>query len=356
VNFIPKKTRVLIADDSALMRKIISDVINSDPSLEVISTAKNGEEAYQKVIALKPDVVTMDVEMPVMDGLTTLERLMRDYPLPVVMLSALTQSGASATIKALEIGAIDFITKPSGSISIDIAKLSQEIILKVKTAAEAKIGMFSQPVSQVSAPLARAKQDLKSIVKGNFTLTVIGTSTGGPKALHEVMGSLPSGLNTAILIVQHMPIGFTKSLAQRLDSVSQFTVKEAEEGDIIESGKAYVAPGNFHMEISSQGDRYTIHLTQDPQVNGHRPSVDVLFQSAAKLRATKVGVIMTGMGSDGAQGLKILKDAGVKTIGESAETCVVYGMPKSAFKIGAVDFEVPLYKISGQIVQALRTG
>lgn len=207
--------------------------------------------------------------------------------------------------------------------------------------------------SQVPAPLAPVKQDLKSIVKGYFSLTVIGTSTGGPKALHEVMRSLPSGLNTAILIVQHMPAAFTKSLAQRLDSVSQFTVKEAEEGDIIESGKAYVAPGNFHMEISSQNDRYTIHLTQDSQVNGHRPSVDVLFQSAAKLKATKVGVIMTGMGSDGAQGLKILKDAGVKTIGESAETCVVYGMPKSAFKIGAVDFEVPLHKISGQIVQAL---
>ena len=354
MNFIPMKSRVLIADDSALMRKIISDVINSDPSLEVICTAKNGEEAYQKVISLMPNVVTMDVEMPIIDGLSTLERLMRDHPVPVVMLSALTQSGASATINALEKGAIDFITKPSGSISIDIAKLSQEIILKVKIAAEVKVGRFNQPVPQVPVPLDRVKQNLKSSVKDHFSLAVIGTSTGGPKALHEVMGSLPSGLNTAILIVQHMPAGFTKSLAQRLDSVSQFSVKEAEEGDVIERGKAYVAPGNFHMEISSHNDRYIIHLTQDPQVNGHRPSVDVLFQSAAKLKATKVGVIMTGMGSDGAQGLKILKDAGVKTIGESAETCVVYGMPKSAFKIGAVDLEVPLDKISGQIVQALQ--
>lgn len=349
----PQKIRVLVADDSALMRKIISDVINSDPGLEVLATAKNGQEAYEKVIALKPDVVTMDVEMPVMDGLTTLERLMQDHPMPVVMLSALTQSGASATMTALEKGAVDFIAKPSGCISIDLATLSREIITKVKTAASVQVDRFKRQASRPTVPIVPLKTDIKSIVKGYFSLVVIGTSTGGPKALHEVMSVLPPGLNIAILIVQHMPAGFTKSLAQRLDSVSHFKVKEAEDGDIIERGNAYVAPGNFHMEINSQNERYAIHLSQEPQVNGHRPAVDVLFNSAAKAKATKVGVIMTGMGSDGAQGMKTLKEAGVVTIGESAETSVVYGMPKSAYKLGVVDYEVPLYKISDQIVRAL---
>lgn len=203
-------------------------------------------------------------------------------------------------------------------------------------------------------PPARIQPDLKSLVQGKFALVVMGTSTGGPKALHEVMSSLPSGLNAAILIVQHMPPGFTRSLAQRLDSVSPFRVKEAEDGDIIERGKAYIAPGNYHMEIKFQIDKHVIQLSQAPQVNGHRPSVDVLFNSAAKVKETKVGVIMTGMGSDGALGMKALKESGVVTIGESAETSVVYGMPKAAFKLGVVDYEVPLYRISDQIVQALR--
>lgn len=351
---VTSRVRVLVADDSALMRKIISDVVNSDPSLEVIATARNGEEAYQKVLALKPDVVTMDIEMPVMDGLTTLEKLMKDHPVPVVMLSALTHKGAAATITALEKGAVDFIAKPSGTISVDLAKLSQEIITKIKTAAEVKVSRFKMAMPRPEVPPARIQPDLKSLVQGKFALVVMGTSTGGPKALHEVMSSLPSGLNAAILIVQHMPPGFTRSLAQRLDSVSPFRVKEAEDGDIIERGKAYIAPGNYHMEIKFQIDKHVIQLSQAPQVNGHRPSVDVLFNSAAKVKETKVGVIMTGMGSDGALGMKALKESGVVTIGESAETSVVYGMPKAAFKLGVVDYEVPLYRISDQIVQALR--
>lgn len=349
----PRKVRVLVADDSALMRKIISDVINSDPGLEAIATAKNGEETLQKVMALQPDVVTLDVEMPILDGLSTLERLMKEHPVPVVMLSALTQAGATATIRALEIGAVDFIAKPSGSISMDLANLSQEIITKIRTAAEAKVSSIKNVQTRPAVPIAPLKPDLKSLVKGSFPLVVIGTSTGGPKALHEVMSTLPAGLNAAVLIVQHMPPGFTRSLAQRLDSVSPLTVKEAEDGDIIARGNAYVAPGNFHMEIAQLNERYAIQLSQTPQVNGHRPAVDVLFYSAAKIKATKAAVIMTGMGSDGALGLKALKDAGITTIGESAETSVVYGMPKAAFKLGAVDYEVPLYKISEQIVHSL---
>lgn len=350
-----KKIRVLIADDSALMRKILSDIVNSDPQLEVIATAKNGQEAYDKACALKPDVVTMDVEMPVLNGLQALDLLMKENPLPVVMLSALTQTGANATITALEKGAVDFIAKPSGSISVDIADLSQEIIAKIKTSANIQISKIKRVTTKSKIDTVPIKPDLPSMLRSTVPLVVIGTSTGGPKALHEVMSSLPSGLNTAILIVQHMPPGFTRSLAQRLDTVSHFEVKEAEDGDIIERGKAYVAPGNFHMEIIAADTKNKLRLTQKPQVNGHRPSVDVLFHSAAKIKDTKVGVIMTGMGGDGAIGLKALKDNGVVTIGESAETCVVYGMPKSAFLLGAVDYEVPLYKIGEQIVQALRT-
>ncbi|MFY9174718.1 MAG: chemotaxis response regulator protein-glutamate methylesterase [Peptococcia bacterium] len=355
MNFSAQKIRVLVADDSALMRKIISDVINSDPQLEVIATARNGKEAYEKAIKLQPDVITMDVEMPILNGLEALDLIMGERPTPVVMLSALTHSGASATITALEKGAVDFIAKPSGTISPDLAKLSQEIISKVKVASEVQVTKIGGFMPRVQPKPVSLKPDLRSIVKGTFPIVVIGTSTGGPKALHEVMSSLPSGLNAAILIVQHMPPGFTRSLAQRLDSVSSFAVKEAEDGDVIERGKAYVAPGDYHMEIATDNGKHLIRLNQKPQVNGHRPAVDVLFHSAAKINATKVGVIMTGMGSDGALGLKALKEAGAVTIGESAETSVVYGMPKSAFKIGAVDYEVPLYKISEQIVQALRT-
>ena len=350
-----QKIKVLVADDSAFMRMILTDIINGDPALTVIDAAKNGEEACKLAKELKPDVITLDVEMPFMDGLTALEKIMQERPTPVVMLSALTQKGATATIAALEIGAVDFIAKPSGNVSVDFTKLSQEIIAKIKTAAKAKIASY-KPLSAAAAMTQyKSKQDLAGFLKTNFSLIVIGTSTGGPRALHEVLSALPEGLNIAILIVQHMPPDFTKSLAERLNHVSPFKVKEAAEGDLIEKGHAYVAPGNYHMEIVQRNNDLCIHLSQAPPMNGHRPSVDMLFNSAAKIKDVKIGVIMTGMGNDGALGMKAMKDSGIITIGESAETCVVYGMPKSAYKLGAVLYEVPLFKISNQILQVLRS-
>lgn len=348
-----KKIRVLIAEDSAFMRRIISDAVNSDPALEVIATAANGSEACRKALALKPDVITMDIEMPVMDGLSALERLMKEHPVPVVMLSALTQSGASATITALEKGAVDFISKPGSITSMDIDQLSREIVLKLRVAAQVQVKSLRVTTPEPEPSLTGLGTGKKRTDRGSISLVVIGTSTGGPKALHEIMSTLPSGLNAAILIVQHMPPGFTKSLAQRLDSVSRYKVKEAEEGDIIERDRAYVAPGNFHMEVREEKGRLCLGLSQNPQVNGHRPSADVLFYSAAKVRTEKVGVILTGMGGDGALGLKALKESGAITLGESPETCVVYGMPKVAMQHGAVDHELPLYRISAQILDSL---
>lgn len=354
--------KVLVADDSALMRKILSDIINSDETMEVVATARNGQDAYEKILKYSPDVVTLDVEMPVMDGLATLEKIMKEHPLPVVMLSALTQNGASATIKALEKGAVDFISKPGGSISVDIGQLKPEIINKIKCAAGISLNKCMGRSTLRTVPKPRICEERKQppeekviLNRGDkgLKLVAIGTSTGGPKALHEVMSHFKTGFNAAVLIVQHMPPGFTKSLAQRLDSISEYSVKEAEDGDEIKGEAAYLAPGSSHMEVVEQRGKYVIKLNQNPPVNGHRPAADVMMEKVAKIPLPKIGVIMTGMGSDGAKGMKSLKEAGAVTIGESAETCVVYGMPKSAYKLGVIDHEVPLYKIADTIMQAL---
>ena len=362
-----KKIKVLIADDSAFMRKILSDIVNSDPQLEVVAVARNGEEAYQKTISYSPDVITLDIEMPVMDGLTTLGMIMEKHPVPVIMLSALTQEGALSTIRALEKGAVDFVAKPGGSISAVSADLGQEIIEKIKVAAGISLRKIKSPqiknipeikTKTVITPEKQPAQNIQQLtVSGDRTglsLIAIGTSTGGPKALHEVMSNLNKTPRTAILIVQHMPPGFTKSLAQRLDSVSQYHVTEAQNGEAIEDGMAYIAPGGYHMEATYQVDKLKLALSQAPTVNGHRPSVDVLMKSVAALKIPKIGVIMTGMGNDGAEGIKLMKDSGSINIGESADTCVVYGMPKSAAQLGALDYEVPIDKIDGYIEKALR--
>lgn len=348
-----RKIRVLVADDSALMRKLVSDIINSDTHMMVVDTARNGEDALAKVIKLKPDVVTLDIEMPVMDGLTTLERIMKEYPIPVIMVSALTGAGAVATISALEKGAVDFITKPSGSISMDIEKVRQEIINKVRVAADVRLKKTDNLPRIIKEKIEYSIKDQTRAVMRDSSLVFIGTSTGGPKALHEVLSNIPSGLNTSILIVQHMPPGFTNSLAQRLDAISAFNVKEAEDGEEVKKGWAYIAPGNYHMEIADFNGKFLIRLNQSPNVNGHRPSVDVLFNSAAKLPVKKVGVIMTGMGGDGALGLKAMKKTGAYTIAENQDTSVVYGMPRVAYSLGIVDYHVPLYRIADSIVQVL---
>jgi two-component system chemotaxis response regulator CheB len=351
---------VLVVDDSAFMRKVISDIINSDPLLQVVSTARNGQEALLKINLHQPDVVTLDIEMPEMDGLTALEILMSTHPLPVVMVSNLTQVGAEATIRALQLGAVDFIPKPSGQISLDIGKLSDEIINKIKVAATARVTLQEispdPDLSQIQPNLS-LKQEINYESHLN-KLIVIGASTGGPKALNQVLSAIPADIDAALLIVQHMPAGFTKSLANRLNAVSQIRVKEAEEGEPILTGCAYIAPGDYHLRVYRQklplGSRLVVKLGHDSPRGGHRPSVDeMLFSVAKQFWGPVVGVIMTGMGQDGTAGLKLMQARGAQIIAEHQSTCVVYGMPRAAIESGYVNQVVPLPEITPTILKLL---
>ncbi|SCY13467.1 protein-glutamate methylesterase/protein-glutamine glutaminase [Alkaliphilus peptidifermentans] len=346
--------KVLIVDDSAFMRKILTDIINSDPNLMVVGFARNGNEAIEKRKSLQPDIITMDVEMPIMNGIEALKFIMKNNPLPVVMLSSLTADGAEATMTALDLGAVDFIQKPSSVFHINAEEMKWELTDKIKAAAKAKIlkkftdeGIISESIIYKIG--TRRKSSSKN------RIITIGTSTGGPKALQAVIPLLPADIPASILIVQHMPPGFTRSLAERLDTISQITVKEAENGEKILPGVAYVAPGDQHLEIEKRVNECYIRLSNSDPVSGHRPSVDVMFNSVAELQQEKVlAVIMTGMGSDGAMGLKELKDRkNAPVIAQDEESCVVYGMPKSAVKIGVVDEIVPLNKIANAILNRL---
>jgi two-component system, chemotaxis family, protein-glutamate methylesterase/glutaminase len=361
-----RKIKVLVVDDSAFMRKVIADLLSQDPFIEIIDKARNGKEAVKKVKELLPDVVTMDVEMPEMNGLEALQTLMREHPVPVVMLSSLTHVGTTATIHALELGAVDFIAKPSGSISLDIHKVQKQLIEKVKTAAKAKINHLplQSASSQIhssnsgTTPTDQQKREL-SPTRLHVKLPNIiamGTSTGGPKALQVLLTSLPQDLAAAILIVQHMPPGFTKSLSQRLDSLCRIHVVEAEDGMQVASGCAYIAPGDFHMGIVKRNDgNFYISLNRNDPKSGHRPSVDLLFDSFAKLEhPSKYAIIMTGMGSDGTEGLKMLKESGcVEAIAEDESTCVVYGMPRSAVLSGKIDRILPLPEIGPYLTKRI---
>lgn len=334
------KLSVLIIDDSAFMRKMITEILSSDQRLRVIGTARNGKEGIKKINSLKPDVVTLDVEMPVLDGIETLRIIMEENPLPVVMLSSITTSGAAKTIEAMSIGAVDFIAKPSGSISLDIEKVKDEIIEKVITAGK------SNPIQKKTPPTESFKKMSKQIHKKS--IIVIGTSTGGPRALQQVLTGLPEDFNAPILIVQHMPPNFTKSLADRLNMLSNIEVKEATHGEIIRKSVAYIAPGDYHMKVRKVGMALAIELNQDPLINGHRPAVDVLFTSVAKLEGlNKVAVVLTGMGRDGSIGIEKIKECDNEAIvlSESEESSIVYGMPAAALETGCVNQVVHLHKV-----------
>lgn len=343
---------VLVVDDSAFMRKLISDYLRSESSIEVIGTARNGEDAIKKIKRLRPDVVTLDIEMPVMKGLEALKVIMDEHPVPVVMLSSTTKEGADETVKAMSIGAVDFLAKPSGTISLDLYKVQSDIVSKVIEASKVNIGKLVPEKSRIS-PVEGPK--LKGLSAKN-ALIAIGTSTGGPRALQKVLGELPRAIPAPIVIVQHMPPGFTKSLATRLDGLSDITIKEAEQGEKLKKGTAYIAPGGQHLKIVSKGDDLFAHLDGGEPVNGHRPSVDVLFGSIADLgHQNTIAVIMTGMGSDGTKGLASLKRMGrARVIAEAEETCIVYGMPKAAVAGGYVDQSVELGEISHSILNYLR--
>ncbi|TKB71148.1 MAG: chemotaxis response regulator protein-glutamate methylesterase [Nitrospira sp.] len=342
------KIRVLTVDDSALMRQVLATLLSKDPGIEVIGSAPDPFIAREKIKALNPDVITLDVEMPKMDGLTFLEKLMRGHPMPVVMVSSLTEVGCQTTLRALELGAVDFITKPKLDLREGMEEVAQDLIAKVKAAACAKVkgmGGDSGVRGKGVAPLLTS-----SMIKTTDTIIAIGSSTGGTEAVKDVLIALPPN-TPPILITQHMPEKFTKTWADRMNSLCRISVKEAEDGDSVLPGHALVAPGGYHMTLVRSGARYTVRINQDPPVNRHRPSVDVLFASVAQYAgANAVGVILTGMGGDGAKEMLTMKQAGAFTIAQDEASCVVFGMPKEAIKLGGVDKVLPLAEIPAALV------
>ncbi|MCI6170752.1 MAG: chemotaxis response regulator protein-glutamate methylesterase [Selenomonas bovis] len=398
--------RILIADDSAFMRKVLSDLFAAQSDFEVVGTAINGRDAIEKVKQYDPDLLTMDVQMPVMDGLNALAVIMEIHPMPVVMLSSLTKEGTDETIRALSLGAVDFISKAGGSIS-RIDTIEADILAKCRTAAKTNVksavasaraaeraekerekqkpvmrhidlprhashempgetprwqtspfvsgkreNPLLKPRAKVLTPRGTPPVETASPAAGG-KLVAIGTSTGGPQALQSVITRLPKDLPCGVVVVQHMPPGFTKSLAQRLDTLSAVHVKEAEDGDIIRSGCVYIAPGNYHMRVSGSGGARKIVLGQDPPVGNHRPAVNVLFDSVAPIGRRLVAVIMTGMGSDGTEGMKKIKAEGGYSIAQDESTSVVYGMPKSVVDAGLADEIRPVTDIARAIVAAV---
>ena len=351
------KTRVLIVDDSALIRQVLTEILSQDPSIEVIGTASDPFQAREKIKALNPDVLTLDVEMPRMEGLTFLEKLMAGHPMPVVMVSFLIEQGCETTLRALELGAVDFITKPKIDLRAGMVGLHQDLIDKVKGAATARV-RSSAVKREASEPgtnnASRPTLHSGAMLKTTDTIIAIGASTGGTEALSDVLRSLPPN-TPPIIITQHMPERFTTTFAKRLNDISQLTVKEAEDGDSVITGHALLAPGNFHMTLTRSGARYVVKIDQHEPVNRHRPSVDVMFDSVAQHAGRNaVGVILTGMGADGAKGLLAMKHAGAYTMAQDEASCVVFGMPKEAIKLGAADKILPLSQIAEALLAHVR--
>lgn len=352
--------RVLVVDDSSFMRKVLSDILGGDSRLEVVGTARDGEDALKKIAALSPDVVTLDVEMPRRDGLSTLEEIMKTGPLPVIMVSSLTQEGAQITLRALSAGAVDFIAKPSGHISLNMRDVSADLVAKVVAASTAMVGgrkkaaallpnLPSAPRQPVSPRILPSRSERPEIV-------AIAASTGGPRALQEVMSRLPGDFPVPIVIVQHMPRDFTLSFAKRLDGMSELDVAEGEEGMELRQGLAVVAPGGYHMIVKrKESGKLACRLSDAPPLLSVKPSANITFLSIAdELGGRAVGVILTGMGKDGADGAAALRSKGAWIIAESQETCVVYGMPKAAVELGVVDEILPLQAIPGAMIKTVR--
>ncbi len=352
------KIRVLVVDDSAFMRKILSDILSSDPRIEIIGTARDGEDACVKVASLKPDVVTLDVEMPKKDGLATLEYLMRTTPVPVIMVSSLTQEGAQVTMKALSAGAVDFIAKPSGHISLNMKDVTADLVAKVIAASTARIGPIrhveERPTVFVSPP--REAPVRSALQKGRPAIVAIAASTGGPRALQHVLSSLPGTFPLPIVVVQHMPKDFTGSFANRLDSISALHIMEGTESLDLQPGMAVIAPGGYHMLVRRRtSGTYYCSLSDMPPLLSVKPSANILFLSVAdEVGGNVIGVILTGMGRDGTDGAIALHGKGAHIIAESQETCVVYGMPKAAAEAGIVHELLPLHEIPEAIMRAVR--
>lgn len=343
------KIKVLIVDDSAIVRKIFSEDLSKETDLEVVGSAPDPFVARDKILRLKPDVVLLDIEMPRMDGLTFLKKLMHFYPLPVIIVSSLTPKGSGMALEAMEYGAVEVLSKPGGPYSV--GDMSLQLKEKIRAAARVRMNRVrNKDLDSSSVPVTKILRETTQ------KLIAIGASTGGTEALKEVLIRLPSN-SPGALIVQHMPAQFTKAFAERLNGLCQVEVKEAKDGDSILNGQALIAPGNFHMVLKRSGARYYVSIKDGPMVHHQRPAVDVLFNSVAQYAgANAIGVIMTGMGSDGAQGLLKMKGTGARTIAQDEESCVVFGMPKEAIKLGAVDRVVPLERIPDEIVQMINAG
>ncbi len=345
------KIKVLIVDDSALIRGVMKEIINSQPDMEVVGTAPDPLVARELIKQTNPDVLTLDVEMPKMDGLDFLERLMRLRPMPVVMVSSLTERGSEITMRALELGAVDFVTKPKMSIQSGMLEYADLIADKIRAAACAKIKPRTAPAGQASGGLPSVRNTFNTSEK----LIIIGASTGGTEAIKEFLVQLPPDC-PGILIAQHMPEGFTRSFANRLDKLCKISVKEAEGNERILPGHAYLAPGHSHLMLARSGANYMTRLDQGPPVNRHRPSVDVLFSSAAAHAGRNaVGVILTGMGKDGAAGMLEMKQAGAYNLAQDEATCVVFGMPKEAIAMGGTDEVAPLRELPGRVLSFFAT-
>jgi two-component system, chemotaxis family, protein-glutamate methylesterase/glutaminase len=356
------KIKVLIVDDSATVRQTLTAILESDPEIAVVGSAADPFVAARRISDTIPDVITLDVEMPRMDGITFLRKLMAQHPIPVVMCSSLVESGTQTLSQAMEAGAVDIMLKPSVGVAEHLAEAKIQICDMVKAAAKARLGTRktrSVPLSSHHEPEKKLTADVMlpppvghAMAKTTETVVCIGASTGGTESLREVLEMLPAA-TPGIVIVQHMPEKFTTSFAQRLDSLCEMEVKEAQDGDAVLRGRVLIAPGNYHMILERSGAKYYVKVKEGPLVSRHRPSVDVLFRSAANAAgANAIGVIMTGMGDDGARGLAEMKQAGARTIAQDEATSIVFGMPKEAIARGCVDRIVPLQAIAKEILQA----
>lgn len=345
------KIKVLCVDDSALIRSLMTEIINSQPDMEVVGTAPDPLVARDLIKRLNPDVLTLDVEMPRMDGLDFLERLMRLRPMPVLMVSSLTERGSEITMRALELGAVDFVTKPKLGIRDGLMEYTDTIADKIRAASRARVRARAEATAEGAPPAPVLRTPLLSTEK----LIIVGASTGGTEAIKEFLMPLPPDC-PAVMIVQHMPAGFTKSFAQRLNGLCRITVKEAEHGERVLPGYAYIAPGDSHLLLARSGANYVAHLSQEAPVNRHRPSVDVLFDSAAVHGGKNVtGVILTGMGKDGARGMLRMREAGSYNLAQDEQSCIVFGMPKEAIATGGVHEVVPLHSMSQRVMAHLAT-
>ncbi len=353
----PEPVRVLIVDDSALVRKMLSDLLNSNSRIEVVGTAQDGSFVHNKIKQFNPDVITLDVEMRTKGGLEVLPEIVEQYNLPVIMVSSHTEKGAKSTMRALELGAVDFVTKPHAfgdRIEEIVDELSRKIIAVGRQRSPKTLQKHGAPAVRTTPAKPAVAKPLPSVQPAHMDLIAIGASTGGTEAIKEVLTQLPDNL-PGIVVVQHMPPGFTKAFSERLNTLSRIHVKEAEDGDPVQPGTALIAPGNYHLEVVRSGiGKYSAKVTQTPPVNRHRPSVDVLYHSVATNVGARVeAIILTGMGGDGSTGLKALYDKGALTIAQNEGTCVVFGMPREAIKLGGAKHILPLDQIASFMVASI---